>query len=201
MGGDNWMSCLPIPVRNGYEPVFNIVRVEDLAARGIDPLSFRWLTFQSRYRAEMDFTWEAMEAADAKVKQLRRRMAEWAPAAGQLRERASAYDSRFRDAVGSDLDMPSAVVVVSEVVGADDLSDGERYALLASWDSVLGIDVEREATSGWAPTDEVLAIMARRDAARALKDYAESDRLRDELAVMDLEVMDTPDGTKVRPRD
>ena len=44
-------------------------------------------------------------------------------------------------------------------------------------------------------------MMARRDAARAGKDYVESDRLRDELAAMGLEVMDTPDGTKVRPRD
>ena len=43
--------------------------------------------------------------------------------------------------------------------------------------------------------------MAERDAARAAKDYARSDYLRDELQAMDLEVMDTPEGTRVRPRD
>jgi cysteinyl-tRNA synthetase len=179
----------------------NVVRVEDLTAKGIDPLSFRWLTFQTRYRSEMDLTWDAMETADAKVKQLRRRMAEWAPTADRLSEPATAYDARFRDALASDLDMPSAVVVVNEVVGAHDVPDREKYALLASWDAVLGLDLEREATSGWAPSDELLAIVDRRDAARAAKDYAESDRLRDELTSMGLEVMDTAEGTRVRPRD
>jgi cysteinyl-tRNA synthetase len=43
--------------------------------------------------------------------------------------------------------------------------------------------------------------MAERDTARASKDYARSDELRDELQAMDLEVMDTPEGTRVRPRD
>ena len=43
--------------------------------------------------------------------------------------------------------------------------------------------------------------MAERDAARATKDYARSDELRDELQAMGLEVMDTAEGTRVRPRD
>ena len=58
--------------------------MHELVERGIDPLSFRWLCFQTQYRSEMDFTWEAMEAADARVKQLRRHMAEWAPGADVL---------------------------------------------------------------------------------------------------------------------
>jgi cysteinyl-tRNA synthetase len=177
----------------------NVVHVEDLTRRGIDPLSFRWLTFQTRYRSEMDFTWEAMQTADAKVKQLRRRMADWGSPSDRLGEAAVAYDARFRDAVAADLDLPSALVVVNEVVGGGDVSDGERYALLASWDAVLGLDLEREATSGWTPPGEALELMARRDAARAAKNYAESDRLRDELTAMGLEVMDTAEGTRVRP--
>jgi cysteinyl-tRNA synthetase len=178
----------------------NTVRVPDLVERGSDPLAFRWLTFQTRYRSEMDFTWDAMDTADARVKQLRRRMAGWAPGAEELGPAARAFDVRFREAVASDLDMPSTVVVVNEVVGSHDVSDGEKYSLLASWDSVLGLNLEREATSGWAPSEDMLARVAARDAARARKNYAESDRLRDELADMGLEVMDTPDGTKVRPR-
>jgi cysteinyl-tRNA synthetase len=149
----------------------------------------------------MDFSWEAAEAADAKVKQLRRRMAAWAPAATGLADAAKGFDGRFREAVADDLDMPAAVVVVNELVSSPDVPDGEKYLALASWDAVLGLDLEREATSGWAPSDEALGLIAERDAARAAKDYAESDRLRDELTALGLEVMDTPDGTKVRPRD
>ncbi len=178
----------------------NVIQVEDLTARGLDPLAFRWLTFQTRYRSEMDFTWNSMEAADAKVRQLRRRMADWGPVAPSLGETAKAFDTRFREAVATDLDMPSAVVVVNDLAGDTDVPPGEKYALLAAWDAVLGLDLEREATSDWTPPEDVLELIARRDAARRSKDYQESDRLREELTALGLEVMDTPDGTRVRPR-
>jgi cysteinyl-tRNA synthetase len=179
----------------------NVIRVQALVDRGIDPLSFRWLTFQTRYRSEMDFTWEAMDTADARVKQIRRRMVGWAPAAEPASDAARSLDARFRAAVADDLDMPTAIVVVNELVSSGQVPDGEKYALLAGWDHVLGLDLEREATSGWAPTDEVVALIARRDAARAAKDFATSDRIRDELAEMGLEVMDGAGGTSVRPAD
>ena len=66
----------------------NVVRVSELVERGLDPLAFRWLTFQTRYRSEMDFSWDAMEDADRRVTQLRRRMAAWAPAAAALGDAA-----------------------------------------------------------------------------------------------------------------
>jgi cysteinyl-tRNA synthetase len=66
---------------------------------------------------------------------------------------------------------------------------------------VLGLDLEREATADWEPTEEMRALIEEYDEARAAKDYATSDRIRDRLSAMGLEVMDTPDGTAVRPRD
>ena len=45
----------------------NVILVQDLRDRGFDPLSFRWLCFQTQYRSEMDFTWDAMAAADQRV--------------------------------------------------------------------------------------------------------------------------------------
>jgi cysteinyl-tRNA synthetase len=178
----------------------NVVRVADLEDRGLDPLSFRWLTFQTQYRSEMDFTWEAMETADQRVKQLRRRMEDWAPASTSLGDAARAFDSRFRSALADDLSMPGAVVVVNELTSSPGVPTGEKYALLAAWDEVLGLDLEREARSSWEPTDEVRALMTERDVARAAKDYRKSDELRDRLAGMGLEVMDTAEGTRVRPR-
>jgi cysteinyl-tRNA synthetase len=178
----------------------NVVRVQDLVERGMDPLSFRWLTFQTRYRSEMDFSWEAMEDADRRVKQLRRHLAEWAPSAAELGEPARGFDARFREALASDLDLPSAVRIVNELDHDAETPPREKYALLASWDQVLGLDVERSARSHWEPDGEMRRLMAERDTARAAKDYATSDRIRDELAAMDLEVMDTPEGTTVRPR-
>ncbi|MDP9300206.1 MAG: cysteine--tRNA ligase [Actinomycetota bacterium] len=179
----------------------NIYRVTDLAEHGIDPLAYRLLCFGTQYRSEMDFSWEALEGQNRRLDQLRRRMAEWAPGAEKLGDGATALDTRFRDALADDLSMPSAVVVVNELFSSTAVPNDEKYRLLADWDAVLGLDLQREAIAGWAPTDEMRRLMAERDTAREAKDYATSDGIRDRLSAMGLEVMDTPEGTRVRLRD
>ncbi len=180
----------------------NVVRVHELVDRGFDPLSYRYLTFQTRYRSEMDFSWEAMAAADEHVKRLRRRMAEWkdAPRPAELTEAGRRYDRRFRDAVAGDLDMPEALVVLNELVKSPEVAPGEKYALLSSWDRVLGLDLEREAREGFEVPPEVQALLEERDAARKARDFATSDAIRARLVEMGFEVQDTAAGTVVRRR-
>jgi cysteinyl-tRNA synthetase len=149
----------------------------------------------------MDFTWDVMETADQRVKQLRRHVAEWGAPSRTQGAAAKGFDARFREALANDLDMPTAVRTVNELDRSSDVPPGEKRTLLASWDHVLGLDLEREARAGWEPDEEIRQLVAERDAARETKDYARSDALRDRLQAMDLEVMDTADGTKVRPRD
>ena len=178
----------------------NIIRIGDLAALGIDALSYRYLTFETRYRREMDFSEDALRAADTAVKRLRQRMVEWAGLAESLGHEAKTFDKRFREAVAEDLDMPRALVILNELVSSRSVPDEQKYALVSSWDQVLGLDVEGDAREGWQPSDEVKALVEQRDAARTGKDFAAADAVRDRLQEMGLEVMDTPDGTKVRPR-
>lgn len=178
----------------------NVVSPQELIERGFDPLSFRWLCFQTQYRSEMDFAWEAMDVADQRVRQLRRHVAEWGTPAEELGEAAAGFDTRFRGALANDLHLPGAVTVVNELDRSAQVSPAEKVALLRSWDRVLGLDLEREAREAWTPGEDIVSMMRARDDARAAKDYATSDRIRDELAAMDLEVMDTATGTRVRPR-
>jgi len=178
----------------------NIIRIGDLAALRIDPLSFRYLTFETRYRREMDFSQDALRAADTAVKRLRQRMAGWGGPAEGLGQEAKAFDKRFREAVADDLDMPQAMVILNELASSRAVPDREKYSLVSSWDQVLGLDVERDARGGWQPSEEVAALVGERDAARANKDFATADQVRDRLQELGLEVMDTPEGTRVRPR-
>jgi cysteinyl-tRNA synthetase len=177
----------------------NVIRVEDLEAMGFDPLAFRYVTFGTRYRSEMDFSEDTMRSAHDHVRTLRQRMSEWAPATAIASDDAKDLDRRFREAVADDLNMPQALVVLNETVKAP-IEGGEKYALLASWDAVLGLDLERVARDGFAPTDEMTTLVRERDEARAAKDYAKSDELRDRLQGLGLEVMDTAEGTTIRPR-
>jgi cysteinyl-tRNA synthetase len=178
----------------------NVVRPYELEERGLEPLAFRWLCFQTQYRSEMDFAWEAMEAADQRVRQLRRHVAEWGEPATALGEAAKGFDARVREALANDLALPQVVAIVNELDHSAEVPGPEKVALLASWDSVLGLDLLREARKAWEPSAEILDLVRARDEARSAKDFATSDRLRDQLAGLGLEVMDTAEGTKVRPR-
>ena len=101
--------------------------------------------------------------------------------------------------MADDLDLPRALVVLNETVTAH-IPDGEKVELMTSWDRVLGLDLERLEREGFEPSEEALALIAERDGARAARDFASSDEIRERLQAMGLEVMDTPEGTKVRPR-
>jgi cysteinyl-tRNA synthetase len=174
----------------------------------VGPLAFRLLTFGSRYRSEMDFSWEALEGENERLRTLRQRMAEWKAATAARTGRAeddiepldtaAQLDAGFREAVAEDLDMPRALVVLAEAVSAD-LPPATKYDLLVSWDQVLGLDLERLATLDAELPSQVTELIAERDRARAERDYAESDAIRDRLTAMGYDVMDTPEGTKVRP--
>ena len=88
----------------------------------------------------------------------------------------------------------------SAKVGSGAVGGGEKYVLLTAWDSVLGLDLERTALEGWEPSDEMKDLVRKRDEARAVRDYLTSDAIRKQLIGMGLEVMDTQQGTRVRPR-
>jgi cysteinyl-tRNA synthetase len=178
----------------------NIRRVSELADQGIDPLAFRLLCFGTRYRSEMDFSWDSLEAADRTLTRLRQRVAGWeASDVDGSGAEAKELDRRFRERVGDDLDLPGALVVMNEAVSAA-IPDGNKRALLASWDGVLGLDLERLAREGFEIPAEVHALVEERDAARRDGDFPRSDAIRDRLTAMGWEVMDTADGTRVRPR-
>ena len=177
----------------------NVWTIRDVTSRGHDPLAFRLLCFQTRYRSVLDFRWEAMAAADRTLTRLRQRMADWAATDRDgLSPEAERIDRRFRDAVATDLDFPEAIKVLNEAVSAD-IPEGQRYQLLSTWDAVLGLDLERLGREGFDVPGDVAALVEERDAARRDRDFSRSDAIRERLTGMGWEVMDTDDGTKVRP--
>jgi cysteinyl-tRNA synthetase len=177
----------------------NIHRVTDLRDQGIDPLAFRLLCFGTRYRSEMDFSWDALEGTNRRLTQIRQRMVDWATGERDgITPEAKDIDRRFREAVADDLDMPRALTVLNETVSAP-LPDGDKYALLVSWDAVLGLGLERLVRERLEIPAEVQALVDERDEARRRKDFARSDEIRNQLVAMGWEVMDTAEGTRVRP--
>jgi cysteinyl-tRNA synthetase len=124
-----------------------------------------------------------------------------APSAG-LSPGGREFHDRFVAAIDDDLDMPVALALLREILRSTIAPDERRWLVLDA-DAVLGLDLHRvwETTAAEATVpDEVLALVADREAARAAGDYATADGLRARIDALGWDVIDTPAGSEVRPR-
>ena len=182
----------------------NVIRVSDLPDKGFEPLAFRYLALTAHYRSKLDFTQDAMVAATSGLRRLRRAVSEGASDGADVDLSASpmsAYRDRFVEAISDDLGMPAALAVAHAVASADDLSASQRQALLLDFDRVLGLslDAPAEPTPSELP-EGAAALLEERAAARDARDFATSDRLREELAALGVEVRDTAEGQETTLR-
>jgi cysteinyl-tRNA synthetase len=174
----------------------NFFRITDIAEQGHDPLAFRYLALQARYRSKLNFSPDGLAGADRALRQLRERVAEWSRASGgDSAEGAAGFDERFAAAIADDLDLPAAMALVSELARSG-LPAVDKARLLLDFDRVLGLDLGRE-TSQELPAGAA-DLLEQRARARAQRDFGASDRLRDELAAMGVVVTDGPDGQRWR---
>jgi cysteinyl-tRNA synthetase len=180
----------------------NVTNLVDLLAQ-YDPRAYRLLVLQSHYRSPMDVTHDGMVAAEAAVARLdtfARRAAEHTEGGAPDPE---ALD-RFRAAMDDDLDTPKATALVFDLVRrantALDAGDLAAAAPLAAAVRVVSGALGLKLNAGAAAVpDEILELAHARDAARAGRNWAEADALRDRIQDAGYVVEDTPSGTQVRP--
>ena len=178
----------------------NILRVSELGAQGYEPLAFRYLCLTARYRTKLSFTEEALDAAQTGLHAIRRRAARLAPATAPTPGFGQPFQERFAAALADDLDLPMIAALLQEVLKAE-IPEGEKRYLLEDWDRVLQVDLTHEAVGEEeAVPTAALELADRRDAARAAKDWAAADALRQQLEEMGWAAEDSPEGTRLRPR-
>ena len=166
--------------------------------RGFHPLAYRLMCLQAHYRSEMEFSWEGLAAAAVRLKRLAHAVAALRARADAPGQAQTAYEERLDAAVSDDLATPRALPVLDELLADKRLPPADRLATLATFDAVLGLrlaTLTREELRV-RPVDATLdmaaveARLADRQQARAAKDFARSDAIRDELAAAGVEVMD-----------
>ena len=175
----------------------NFFRITELEEQGFDPLAFRYLALQARYRAPLNFATEGLAGADRALSQLRARIADWSSHLGEdVAPIPEEWDSRFRAALADDLDLPAAMALVAELLRSP-VGPATKARLLTSWDRVLGLDLHRPSPEGSLPAGAAELLEAR-EKARAAKDFARSDHLRQQLAGLGVTVFDTADGQRIK---
>ncbi|MCG3135485.1 MAG: Cysteine--tRNA ligase [Planctomycetes bacterium] len=183
--------------------------LRDVEAAGRSMRALRYFLLSTHYRAPLNFTWEALAAAEETVKSLdatvRRLAADPAvaddPALADLLARAG---RDFLAALEDDLNVSAALAVVhsvrSELNRRAALSPAD-FALarerIAAFDRVLGLGLLDAAAPAAPDADaEIQALVDRRESAKRAKDWAEADRIRKDLAARGVRVEDTKQGPK-----
>jgi cysteinyl-tRNA synthetase len=176
------------------------LRLQLLIDRGYHPLAYRMMCLQAHYRSELEFSWENLTAALTRLKRMliaaeRLRDAE---ASDGVHPKLAPMLENFTAAIGDDLNTPIALTALEEVLAARKIDAGAKRAVVERMDAVLGLDLFgktradlrlRPKTAAIAEA-EIERTLECRKAARAEKDFAASDALRDELAEQGVEVMD-----------
>ena len=177
----------------------NVYLLQDLMDQGNLPLSFRFFFLQAHYRKQQAFSDDAMSAADRGYRRMLASTAAARAATGAAdAARIAPWRERFREAVRDDLNAPRALAEAIETLRAAELTPADQRALLAEFDAWLGLDLlTAEAPADASDSDpRIDALLAVREAARKRRDFATSDRVRDQLAAEGIAIVDTPQGPR-----
>ncbi len=180
----------------------NFVTLADaLDAHG--PRAFRLLTLQTHYRSDIEMGDPELRAAAEGVDRLdalarRARQAGIEPA-----EPADDVVDAFREAMDDDFNTAGATAAIfdavrgaNQAIDAGDVDAGSLVGAVVELAEALGLEIEGGDTVISVGDDaEIDALITRREDARAAKDFAEADRIRDELAERGVVLEDTPSGT------
>ena len=177
-----------------------------LESKGYDPMAYRLFCLQSHYRRNLVFTWENLDNAAAAYEKLIAKIATLKDD-GKVEPMAFAeLKNRFAKALEGDLNTSVAVTAVYDVLKAK-TTDGTKLALIKDFDKVLSLNLieaaetlaKKQAEEEAANADpEIDALVAQRTEAKKAKNWAEADRIRDELKARGIEIIDTPQGAKWR---
>jgi cysteinyl-tRNA synthetase len=181
----------------------NVYLIEDLIKKGFDPLAYRYFCFTGHYRSQLNFTWESLTAAQRAYENLKAEIAKLdptlVPSPRGEGEGEVGYRQKFLAAINDDLNMPQALALLWEVVKSVDLKPVQKLALIGDFDRVLGLDLLQKKDSDSVPA-EVEALLQKRKEARETKQWGESDRLRDQIAILGYVVEDTKGGQVLRKK-
>ena len=213
-----WMHVLHLNTTGGKmsKSKGEFLTVSLLEEKGYDPLAYRLFCLQSHYRKSLVFSWENLDNAQVTYNKIINKIAALKPEDGELdMEAFEALKARFMAGLDNDINTSLGVTAIYDVLKAK-TNDATKLYALKDFDRVLSLDlIDRAAKkreelkkqavtagqftivseSGEVNAEIEAQIQARQDAKKA-KNFAEADRIRDELKAQGIEITDIPHGAK-----
>ena len=209
-----WMHVAHLNTNDGKmsKSKGEFLTVSLLEEKGYDPLVYRFFCLQSHYRKGLVFTWENLDNAVVAFNKLINRIAALKEEGEVDAEVFYAYREKFKEQMGNDLNTSMGVTALYDVLKAK-TNDNTKLAILDDFDRVLSLDLLEKARAvraeqakaqtakaegGYTITGEgdpaIDAMVLARYEAKKAKNFAEADRIRDELKAQGIEILDAKDG-------
>ncbi len=205
----HWLHCAHLMVdgQKMSKSLGNFHTLRDLLARGFTGRETRYALITVNYRLPCNFTIPGLEGARAALSRLDQwveRLTENAADATPESSPLSGFSGRFLDCLDDDLNISAAMGQLFDLVRESNkaldehrLTKGQSAALLAEWRTINAV-LALEADSLTIPA-QVLDLVEQRQQARASKDWALSDQIRDQIAALGWQLKDTKEGPKLLP--
>lgn len=192
-----WMHVAFLTVDGGKmsKSLGNCYRIEELKEKGFDPLAYRYFCLNSHYKSKLNFTFDGLKSAQTALNRLRSGVKQHFEGNAKVSvEEINKYKQQFIEAVNDDLNSPKALAVLWEVIRKEEKAK-DYLELIKDFDRVLGLDLDIEKINNLPNeeeelSDEVKALIEERNIARANKNWAEADRIRDILTGMGVKISD-----------
>ena len=209
-----WMHVAHLNTNDGKmsKSKGEFLTVSLLEEKGYDPLVYRFFCLQSHYRKSLVFSWDNLDNAAVAFNKFINRVAALKEEGEVDAEVFYAYRDKFKEQMGNDLNTSMGVTALYDVLKAK-TNDNTKLAILHDYDRVLSLNLMEKAAEkraeqakaqsakaegGYTITGEgdpaVDAMVLARYEAKKAKNFAEADRIRDELKAMGVEVLDAKDG-------
>lgn len=193
-----WMHVAFLTVDGGKmsKSLGNCYRISELKEKGFEPLAYRYFCLNSHYKSKLNFTFDALKGAQTALNRLREGIKQHALGEASIeKSELEKYHEQFKEAISDDLNSPKALAILWDVVRNEKKSK-DYLELISDFDKILGLDLDVEKIKAFEAnkedelSDEVKALIEQRNQARADKNWAEADRIRDLLTQMGVQIND-----------
>ncbi|MES2088186.1 MAG: cysteine--tRNA ligase [Patescibacteria group bacterium] len=185
----------------------NFITLQTLTEKGIDPLAYRYFLLQTHYHSPLNFSWEALEAAQTAYRRLVAqflKIKKEITSSKESESEAKPQIALLTKNLNNDLDTSSIIASIWSTFENTDFSSVAKIQIVKEIDQMLGLNIENQAKKLWQEIknipEEVKKIQSLRDEARTAKDWKKSDELRREIDALGFVVEDMETGSSIRPK-
>ncbi|MBU3113967.1 cysteine--tRNA ligase [Clostridium lacusfryxellense] len=178
----------------------DFLTISRLEEEGYSPLDYRYFCLQSKYRKQLVFSFESLNDARSGYKKLKERIAIVLKSKNESdvirADKIETYKEKFSAYISDDLNIANAFTVLFDVLKDTELNSTEKSILIEDFDKILSLDLMTIEKADINIDEELInSLIIERAEARESKNWARADEIRNEFIAMNIELLDTKDGT------